>query len=737
MDEKLVVSRISEDIILGMPFLANHNCSIDFNSTRVTIDGRQIECTDRHGRQLISPVQLVRDTTVPPETEMTLQCRVTARMPCPIGLIEGRTDGLCLATSVNQPDPQGKVMVRCLNPANQPLRVKAGTVVGVYTSIAEKDISEAEPLDGSPVPDEARLPHHLVDLYRQAKGNCDGPDQERKLSGLLVQYQDVFSKGADDMGRTSLVKHSIPVADGTRPIRQPPHRLGPEKEAEAEKQIQELLSKGLIEPASGAWGSPVVLVRKKDNSWRFCIDYRRLNSVTQQDAYPLPRIDESLDALAGSRFFSTLDLVSGYWQVPLDADAQEKSAFITRSGLWKWKVLPFGLTSAPATFQRLMEQVVHGLHWKTLLLYLDDIIVIGPDFETHLTRLGEVLGRLRGAGLKLKPAKCELLQTKVGYLGHVVSQRGVSTDPEKIEAVAQWPVPKDLKELQAFLGTVGYYRQYIPSFATLAKPLTRLTGSKETWQWTTEQQEAFEQLQKCLVTAPVLGYPNPGLPYVLDTDASNEGVGAVLSQVQEGEERVIGYYSKTLTPPERNYCVTRRELLAVVKGVKHFRPYLYGQKFTLRTDHASLLWLCQRREPSDQVARWLETLSEFKYTLHHRAGARHGNADGLSRRPCGDCKQCQRIEKRDGGPTWEELVLETVEPEDQTHDLPSAGSGEAREIMFEARPVQEAARDTTRLAREQAEGNGAVATIYKAMQTGKELTREQLEARNSKSSGSD
>ena len=238
------------------------------------------------------------------------------------------------------------------------------------------------------------------------------------------------------MGRTTLIEHSIPVVEGTRPIRQPPHRLGPEKEAEAEKQVQDLLEKGLIEPASGAWGSPVVLVWKKDNSWRFCVDYRRLNAVTQQDAYPLPRIDESLDDLAGSRFFSTLDLVSGYWQVPLDPDAQEKAAFITRSDLWKWKVLPFGLTSAPATFQRLMEQIVKGLHWKTLLLYLDDIIVIAPDFETHLARLGKVFGRLRGTGLKLKPTKCELLQTEVGYLGHVVSRHGVSTDPDKIKAVA-------------------------------------------------------------------------------------------------------------------------------------------------------------------------------------------------------------------------------------------------------------------------------------------------------------
>ena len=255
--------------------------------------------------------------------------------------------------------------------------------------------------------------------------------------------------------------------------------------------MQDLLEKELLKPASGAWGSPVVLVRKKDDSWRFCIDNRCLNAVTQHGAYLLPRIDESLDALAGSRFFSTLNLVSGYWQVPLDPDAQEKSAFITRSGLWKWKVLPFGLTSAPATFQRLMEQVVKGQHWKTLLLYLDNIIVIAPDFETHLDRLGKVLGRLRGAGLKLKPAKCELLQTKVGYLGYVVSQQGVSTDPEKIKAVAQWPIPKRLKDLQAFLGTVGYYRQYIQGFATVGKPLTKLTGNGEPWQWAPEQQEAF------------------------------------------------------------------------------------------------------------------------------------------------------------------------------------------------------------------------------------------------------
>jgi len=224
----------------------------------------------------------------------------------------------------------------------------------------------------------------MADLYDGACGNCTSSAERQVLAQLLAEYSDVFSCVDGDMGLTKVISHEIPLAAGTTPIRQPTRHLGPEKEKEVSRQVQDLLDRDLIEPAYGAWSSPVVLVKKKDGSWRFRVDYRRLNSVTIQDAYPLPRIDESLDALAGSKYFSTLDLLLGYWQVPLSPDAQDKAAFITRNGFWKWKVLPFGLTSALATFQRLMEQALSGLHWKTLLIYLDDVIVISPDFPTSV-----------------------------------------------------------------------------------------------------------------------------------------------------------------------------------------------------------------------------------------------------------------------------------------------------------------------------------------------------------------
>ena len=403
---------------------------------------------------------------------------------------------------------------------------------------------------------------------------------------------------------------------------------------EVDRQIDLMLENDIIQPSASPWASAIVLVKKKDGSRHFCIDYRCLNDVTVKDAYPLPRIDESLDQLAGSKWFSCLDLSAGYWQVEVEPEDRQKTAFITRRGLFEFNVMPFGLCNAPATFERLMELVLSGLHWQICLIYLDDIIIFGKTFSEMIKNLDMVLERFAQAGLKLKSQKCQLFKKEVDFLGHVINEQGVHTNPQKIECVKNWPLPKNITELRSFLGLCSYYRRFIANFSHVAKPLTRLTEKDQKFNWTTECSEAFDRLKHMLVTAPILAHPDFTKPFILDTDASNHAIGAVLSQKVGNREKVIAYASRTLSKSERKYCVTRKELLALVYFVKYFRHYLYGQKFTARTDHASLRWLANFKNPEGQVARWLEVLSTFSMTIEHRPGRLHGNADGLSRKPC-------------------------------------------------------------------------------------------------------
>ena len=285
-----------------------------------------------------------------------------------------------------------------------------------------------------------------------------------------------------------------------------------------------------------------------------------------------------------------------------------------------------------------MDLVLAGLQMSQCLVYIDDVIVVGRTFDEHLCNLREVFERVRGAGLKLKPSKCAFLQERVFYLGHEVSRKGVATDPTKINQVAHWPVPQSTKDEQKFLGLASYYRRFVRNFASIAKPLHQLTEKTATFEWTVECQEAFAELRHKLCTAPVLAFPDFTKPFILDTDASNTGIGGVLSQLDEqGQEHVIAFASRTLSKSERRYCVTRRELLAVVVFTQQFRPYLLGREFTLRTDHGSLSWLQSFKEPEGQLARWLEKLQEFHFRIVHRPGKKHANADAMSRRPCDQC----------------------------------------------------------------------------------------------------
>ena len=457
-------------------------------------------------------------------------------------------------------------------------------------------------------------------------------DQREQVRQLLLKYDEIFSRGAFDMGCTSLVEHSIDTGD-QRPIRQSLRRHPMARLDTIDRQVDELIQDDLVEPAASPWASNVVLVRKKDGSYRLCVDYRALNEVTYKDSYPLPHIDTCLGSMNGAVWFSTLDLRSGYHAIPIKEADRDKTAFITRRGCFRYKVLPFGLTTAPSVFQRLMDLVLCGLTYLTCLVYIDDIIVFSRDFDDHVQRLQEVFDRLRGANLKLHVKKCCLFQRKVAFLGHVLSEAGIEVQDDKVAAVRNWPTPRNLSELRSFLGLCSYYRRFVPNFADVAAPLHALQRKQVDFVWTEKQEIAFNRLKERLITSPVLGMPTDEGTYQLDCDASDVGLGAVLSQKQGASEVVIAYASRALSKPECNYDVTRRELLAIVFGLKTYKQYLLGRRFVIRTDHAALLWLRKTPEPMPQLARWLVFIEQFDFDVQHRPGHRHGNADSLSRKP--------------------------------------------------------------------------------------------------------
>ncbi|XP_060085241.1 uncharacterized protein LOC132564610 [Ylistrum balloti] len=392
-----------------------------------------------------------------------------------------------------------------------------------------------------------------------------------------------------------------------------------------------MLKMGVIEKASGPWASPIVLVKKKDGSTRFCIDYRKLNDITVKDSHPLPRIDDTLDTLSGASWFSTLDLKTEYWQVDVAEKDRQKTAFVTGyGGFWQFKVMPFGLCNTPATSERLMEEVLTGLTWKLCLVYLDDVVVFANTFEQELDYLLQVLDRVRSAGLKLSPKKCHQFRRKVHFLGHLISGEGIETDPEKVSAFRDWPTPRCLKEVRSFLGMSSYYRRFIKSFSTIARPLHQLMESGHVFEWTDACESAFQELKSKMVTAPILAHPYRDTSFILDTDASDTGVGAVLSQVQDNHERVIAYFSKSLSKPERSYCVTIRELLALCEQIT-------GHFVGLRTSGA--------RKAS------LLVVSSFCPNMTSQSSIGGGGviyADALSRRPCAGtpCSYCDKADAR-------------------------------------------------------------------------------------------
>ena len=462
------------------------------------------------------------------------------------------------------------------------------------------------------------------------------PDHlKRKFEELVYEFEDVFSKNQWDIGRCDAVSHKIDIVPGSKPIKLPNRRMPMHYKEDLKEKIDAFLDKQLIEPCHSPYSAPAMLVPKKNGKLRLVIDYRQLNNQTVKSCWPIPSIEEIFDTLEGSAYFTTIDMSWGFYQLPMDAKSQDYTAFSTPFGSFKWLRMPMGLTNSPPTFQSLMEIVLAKLIWKTTVPYLDDCIIFAATPDEHLKRVREVLSRFRAANLKINPLKSEFSRTKVQFLGHVISKDGLQVDPEKITAVKQFPVPTSQSHVESFLGLCSYYRRYVKGFADIARPLHKASEKSSPFHWTPEAQDAFEKLKICLTTTPILAFPSMQEQFILYTDASLSAMGAVLAQVQDGKERAICYASKALSKSQVNYSATKRELLAVVHFTRHFKHYLLGRKFILRTDHSALRWLHNFKDPDGLVARWLEKLAQFDYVVEHRPGKSIGHADGLSRIPTG------------------------------------------------------------------------------------------------------
>ena len=415
---------------------------------------------------------------------------------------------------------------------------------------------------------------------------------KEQANSLLSKWPDIFSKGPTDLGKADIVRHEINLTDET-PFKDPYRRIPAGLYDEVRLHLKEMLEAGAIRESQSPFSSNVVLVRKKDGLLRFCIDFRKLNSRTIRDAYTLPRIDDTIDTLLGAKFFSKLDLRSGYWLIEMKEEDKYKTAFsVGNLGFYACNRMAFGLTNAPATFQRLMKRTIGELNLRECLIFLDDILIFSENFEDHLERLEAVFSRSKQQGLKLKPSKYELFKTSVNYLGHVVSENGIKTDPDKIEALASWPESNNVKELCSFLGFTGYYRRFIKNYAKIVKPLNNLLVGHCThkspeqkkkkkvsvpWQLGEAQQIAFNTIKEKLSSPPILAFGDFSKPFILHTDAITEGFGAVLYKEQDGLERVITYASRGLRNSEKHYPIHKLDFLCLKWAVTDkFHNYLYG-----------------------------------------------------------------------------------------------------------------------------------------------------------------
>ncbi|UYV61191.1 K02A2.6-like, partial [Cordylochernes scorpioides] len=629
--EFVVLENCSHDVILGWDFFKATNAVIDCGLGELQLD--DLPDLDVEGRD--DGVYAIQDFVIPGRSSQRISVLnrslvgiVNMEVTCSKELFI-RKDVIFPSSLIEFEEGIGKIWIT--NGGLQPQMIPKGMNLGRMCDIETEHVCllSVEPESFSRERREDDHSDYLLSLI-----NPDLPKKKKEdLMGLLLSFKGVFLPTMKNANKVqNRVKHRIHTGDHP-PIKQRPYRVSKREREIMQKEVDTMLERKVIQPSESPWSAPVVLVKKKDGTWRFCVDFRRLNHITKKDVYPLPRIDDVLDHLSSARYYSTMDLKTGYWQVEVDERDREKTAFVTPDGLYEFMVMPFGLCNAPATFERMMDNVLMGLKWNICLCYLDDIVVYSDTFEEHLERLSKVLSCLQQAGLTINPDKCLFGSTRIKILGHVVDKDGIQPDSEKVEAIKKFPVPKSVCDIQSYLGLCSYYRRFIKNFSKIAAPLQILLKKDQKFIWTQEQKDSFESLKKALMQKPVLGHFKESAITKLHTDASSYGLGAVLVQIQENQENPIAYASRTLSKAEKNYSTTERECLAVIWAIGKFRPYLYGRPFEVVSDHHSLCWLAGLKDPSGRLARWALKLQDFDATITYKSGVKHKDADCLSRYP--------------------------------------------------------------------------------------------------------
>ncbi|KAG1393183.1 hypothetical protein G6F60_011646 [Rhizopus arrhizus] len=479
---------------------------------------------------------------------------------------------------------------------------------------------------------------YLVHFTKPEQSTSERSAEADKLEKtILDEFHDVFRNDLPPgLPPVRVVEHVIDTGDAN-PINKPPFKMSPLELDELRRQLKELLTLGFIRPSSSPWGAPVLFVRKKDGTLRMCIDYRAVNALTRRLNTPLPRIDECLERLGGARYFSSIDLKSGYHQVRIKDEDVAKTAFNTRYGSYEFLVLPFGLTNSPPTFQKMMNAVLHDFIDKFVLVYLDDILIFSKTQEDHYKHLRLVMQRLRENKLYANPKKCVFNRSEVEFLGYRVSANGTLPSESKVKAVQEWPQPTNVQEVRQFVGLCSHYRRFIPGFSSVAAPLTDLTkgtgAKRRPIQWTDECQAAFDNLKNLMSSAPVLQHPDLDKPFVIETDASDYGIGAVLLQRDANDIlHPIAFESKKLSLTEQGYPIQERELLAVLHSLRVWRCFVDGSQYVIYTDHNPLQYLRSQGKPTPRLVRWMSEIETYNPLIKYKPGKENGVPDALSRR---------------------------------------------------------------------------------------------------------